>query len=172
MDERYPIGKFDFNGKLTPNVIRGWMMEIESLPYMLRRAVGDLTDEQLDTPYREGGWTVRQVVHHLADSHMNAYIRMKLALTEDQPVIKDYKEAEWAKLPNYRLPVEASLTLLETLHLHWIVVLKDLNHEELNKMFYHPESGLLTVGECIGTYAWHGRHHLAQITSLKGRMKW
>ncbi|MDQ0271360.1 YfiT family bacillithiol transferase [Cytobacillus purgationiresistens] len=172
IDVRYPIGKFDFEGKLTTGVIQDWIMEIANLPQMLRKAVEGLSNEQLDTPYREEGWTLRQVVHHIADSHMNAYIRCKLALTEDQPAIKGYEEGEWAKLPDYQLPVEVSLSLIETLHLRWIVVLKNLMTEELDKTFYHPDSGIISVGENIGRYAWHGCHHLAHITTLKGQKKW
>ena len=172
MDERYPIGTFEWDGELTNSLARNWIQEIEELPRLLRDAVQDLDDEQLDTPYRVGGWTVRQVVHHLADSHMNAYIRFRLALTEDQPVIKPYEEAKWAELPDYTLPMEISLSLLEALHQRWTTLLQSLNPSDMKKTFIHPDSGQVSVGENIGIYAWHGRHHLAHITSLANRKDW
>ncbi|MEH7110601.1 MULTISPECIES: YfiT family bacillithiol transferase [Bacillaceae] len=172
MDERYPIGKFQFDGEITGVITKDWISEIESLPALLREAVSSLDDNQLDTPYRNGGWTVRQVVHHVADSHMNAYVRFKLALTEENPVIKPYNEGKWAELPDYSLPIEISLTLLETLHKRWVKLLHSLNPEDMKKTFVHPESGEITVGKNIGIYAWHGRHHLAHITSLISRKGW
>ncbi|MGE7602573.1 YfiT family bacillithiol transferase [Peribacillus sp. NPDC097675] len=172
MDERYPIGYFELEGEMTPSLIESWIQEIEALPKSLREAVQDLDEEQLDTAYRVEGWTVRQVVHHLADSHMNAYIRFKLALTELQPVIKPYEEAKWAELSDYTLPIEISLSLLEALHQRWTTLLHNLSPSEMKKTFIHPDSGEVSVGENIGIYAWHGRHHLAHITSLSNCKNW
>ena len=172
MNERYPIGPFVRPEHLTEEVVNSWINEIKEWPARLRQAAGTLTDEQLDTPYREGGWTIRQVVHHTADSHMNAFIRFKLALTETAPVIKPYDEAAWANLPDSGLPVEESLVLLDALHKRWVVLLSNLSTADLEKTFIHPDSGIVTVGENIGMYAWHGRHHLAHITSLCERKGW
>ncbi|WP_379969724.1 YfiT family bacillithiol transferase [Ectobacillus sp. sgz5001026] len=172
LDRKYPIGTFQFEGELTPAVIKDWIHEIEQLPLQLRDVVSKLSEEQLDTPYRDGGWTVRQVVHHVADSHMNAYVRFKLALTENQPTIKPYEEARWAELPDSKLPVSISLMLLEALHIRWIILLRSLSPSDLEKTFLHPDSGIVSVGKNIGIYAWHGRHHLAHITSLCNRMEW
>ena len=169
MDLRYPIGRYQFDGEITSGVAEGWIKEIEALPGMLREAVGSMDDEQLDTAYRPGGWTVRQVVHHVADSHMNAYIRFKLALTENSPVIKPYEEGRWAELPDYDLPIDISLSLIEAVHTRLGKLLSRLHADDLNRAFIHPDSGEVTVGENIGIYAWHGRHHLAHITSLSKR---
>jgi DinB superfamily len=166
MDERYPIGKFKLDGEVTARLVEGWIKEIEDLPSLLRDVVKGLTDEQIDTPYRTGGWTVRQVVHHVADSHMNAYVRFKLALTEENPIIKPYEEARWAELQDSQLPVEVSLALIEALHTRWVKLLRSLSSEELKRTFIHPDSGIVAVGENIGIYAWHGKHHLAHIQSL------
>jgi uncharacterized damage-inducible protein DinB len=172
MDLKYPIGNFEFDGEITNSVIRDWIDEIENLPRMLRDAVKDLDDEQLDTSYRSGGWTVREVIHHLADSHMNAYVRFKLALTEKKPVIKPYDETKWAELSDYKLPIDISLSLLEALHKRWTDLLRSLSPADMEKTFIHPDSGEVTVGKNIGIYAWHGRHHLAHITSLCNRQGW
>lgn len=172
MDEKYPIGLFQFAGEMTSHEIQSWIKDIEDLPGLLRKAVIGLGEKQLDTPYRLEGWTVRQVAHHLVDSHMNAYIRFKLALTEETPVIKPYEEAKWAELPDYQLPVEVSLSLLEALHLRWGTLLKSLSPADWEKQFIHPESGEVSVGLNIGIYAWHGQHHLAHITSLCNRKGW
>ncbi|MFD0824539.1 YfiT family bacillithiol transferase [Neobacillus sp. M.A.Huq-85] len=172
MDMKYPIGKFQFNGEITNNITKDWINEIESLPRLLRDAVKDLDNEQLDTPYRSGGWTVRQVIHHLADSHMNAYCRFKLALTEEKPVIRPYDETKWAELSDYKLPIDISLSLLEALHHRWKNLLRSLSPADMEKTFIHPESGEVSVGKNIGIYAWHGRHHLAHITSLCNRKGW
>ncbi|KUP24228.1 YfiT family bacillithiol transferase [Paenibacillus sp. DMB5] len=171
-DLRYPIGPFEYEGEITVSVTTAWIKEIEKLPGLLREAVKELNNEQLDTPYRPGGWSLRQVIHHVADSHMNAYVRFKLALTEDKPVIKPYEEAKWAELPDYALPVEPSLLLIETLHQRWVTVLRELTPADLEKTFIHPESGVVSLGRNIGIYAWHGKHHLAHITSLCSRMGW
>jgi uncharacterized damage-inducible protein DinB len=172
MEERYPIGKFQFDGEITNNVTKSWIDEIEDLPELLRNAVRELDNEQLNTPYRSGGWTVRQVVHHIADSHINAYVRFKLALTEENPVIKPYDEGKWAELPDYKLPIDISLSLLESLHKRWVKLLHSLSPSDMEKTFMHPESGEVSVGMNIGIYAWHGRHHLAHITFLCSRKGW
>jgi uncharacterized damage-inducible protein DinB len=172
MDMKYPIGTFQFDDEITSRVTSVWINEIEDLPRLLRDAVKDLDNEQLDTAYRSGGWTVRQVIHHLADSHMNAYVRFKLALTEENPVIKPYDETKWAELSDYKLPIDTSLLLLETLHKRWTNLLSSLTPADMEKTFIHPDSGEVSVGKNIGIYAWHGRHHLAQITSLCNRKGW
>ncbi|UTR13127.1 bacillithiol transferase BstA [Salipaludibacillus sp. LMS25] len=170
-DLRYPIGQFEENSYTLEQVNR-WIEEIAHLPEQLKTAVRGLNDHQLDTPYRHGGWTVRQVVHHLPDSHMNAYIRFKWALTEDQPTIKPYMEAKWAELPDASMPIDVSLALLDALHNRWATFLTSLEPTDLEKTFSHPEAGTVKLGVNIGIYAWHGRHHLAHITSLRERMGW
>lgn len=172
MDARYPIGQFQFDGEIIQSVCNDWIHEIAILPESLKNAVKDLTDEQLDTPYRKEGWTVRQVVHHLADSHMNAYIRLKLALTEEKPLVKTYDETKWAELSDYQLPIEFSMSLLEGLHHRWVDLLRTLSPTDLEKTFVHPDLGEVSIGKNIGLYAWHGRHHLAHITTLRERMGW
>lgn len=170
MDLRYPIGPFTYEeGR---DCIEKWIKEIEELPTLLRAASGDLNDAQLDTPYRPGGWTVRQVVHHVADSHMNSYIRFKLALTEENPTIKPYMEEKWVELPDSRLPVEISLTLLESLHTRWVHLLRSLHATDLEKSFYHPDTGATKLKVAISLYAWHGKHHTAHITALSNRLGW
>ncbi|MDX8364684.1 YfiT family bacillithiol transferase [Cytobacillus sp. IB215665] len=169
VDKRYPIGHFEYNGEITADVTNDWINDIEKLPQLLRDSVSGLDNHQLDTPYRTGGWTVRQVVHHLADSHMNAYIRFKLALTEDTPEIRPYEEGKWAELPDSKLPIDMSLSLLEALHIRWTKLLRSLQAADMEKTFIHPDSGKVTVGKNIGIYAWHGRHHLAHITSISSR---
>jgi hypothetical protein len=172
MDQKYPIGTFQFDDEITNKVTSAWINEIEDLPGLLWEAVKDLDNEQLDTAYRSGGWTVRQVIHHLADSHMNAYIRFKLALTEESPTIKPYDEKKWAELSDSKLPVDTSLLLLESLHKRWTNVLRGLTPADMEKTFIHPESGEVSIGRNIGIYAWHGKHHLAHITSLRNRKGW
>ena len=150
-----------------------WIQEIELLPQKLSDAVKGLSADQLQTPYRPDGWTVQQVIHHIADSHMNAYIRFKLALTEDKPMIKPYEEKLWAELPDSKLvDINVSLDLIKSLHKRWTTLLRHLSEEELNKEFLHPNSGMKNLKETICHYAWHGNHHLAHITSLKQRMNW
>ncbi|KMY49832.1 YfiT family bacillithiol transferase [Peribacillus loiseleuriae] len=172
MEMKYPIGTFQFDDEITSSVISVWIDEIEDLPRLLRDAVKNLDNEQLNTAYRSGGWTVRQVIHHLADSHMNAYVRFKLALTEENPVIKPYDETKWAELFDYKLPIDTSLLLLETLHKRWTYLLRSLTPTDMEKIFIHPDSGEVSVGKNIGIYAWHGKHHLAHITSLCNRQGW
>ena len=172
-DPRYPIGKFSFDGNLTEEQKSNHLEDIELTPARLRGAVRGLSDLQLDTPYREGGWTVRQVVHHLPESHMNSYIRFKLALTEEAPTIRPYLEDRWAKLPDATTaPVELSLVLLESLHKRWMLVLRAMQAEEWKRTFRHPEIGLLTLEKALALYSWHGRHHVAHVTSLRERMGW
>ena len=173
-DPRYPIGPFRFNGSTDPQEREQWIAEIASTPGYLRAAVAGLSPVQLDTPYRDKGWTVRQVVHHLPDSHINAYTRMKLALTEDEPTIKPYEEARWAELPDGRTgPIEVSLTLLECLHRRWVLLLRALRPDDFGRGFRHPEHGrTMSLNESVAMYAWHGRHHVAHITSLRSRMGW
>ncbi|MFB9325703.1 YfiT family bacillithiol transferase [Paenibacillus aurantiacus] len=174
MDYRYPIGPFAHEGAVTPEQRETWIREIEKLPAKLRLAVEGLSEEQLDTPYREGGWTVRQVVHHVADSHMNSLTRFKLALTEDQPTIKPYAEERWAELADTRTaPVELSLHLIEALHERWVLLLESLTEAEFERAFYHPESGeTVPLDRSLGIYAWHGNHHAAHITALRARKGW
>jgi hypothetical protein len=173
-DPRYPIGPFRYPGNADQRQREQWIGEIASTPGYLRAAVAGLSPAQLDTPYRQKGWTVRQVVHHLPDSHVNAYIRIKLALTEDEPTIKPYEEARWAELPDARSgPVELSLTLLECLHLRWVLLLRELGPDDFHRRFRHPEHDrTMDLNEVLAMYAWHGQHHVAQITSLRSRMGW
>jgi hypothetical protein len=170
-DLRYPIGKFNFTGNLsTPDRAR-LIDQIAETPTKLRAAVAGLSAAQLDTPYRPGGWTVRQLVHHVPESHMNAYIRFKLALTEAEPLIKPYREDLWAELPDVRsTPIELSLSLLESLHHRWVIVLAGIESAAWARAFRHPELGVITLDRNLALYAWHGRHHVAHITSLRQRM--
>jgi hypothetical protein len=173
MDLQYPIGKFTWNrageGLVASEAERQqWLSEIEAAPAKLRAAVAGMTEAQLDTPYRPEGWTVRQVVHHLADSHLNSYVRFRLALTEDEPPIKAYKQADWAELSDARsAPVEISLTLFEALHKRWILLLRSIPPEGYARALWHPEQGRITLEKCLAIYAWHGRHHVAHINSLR-----
>lgn len=162
---RFPIGKFQAPASYTQADLRGWIEQIKTLPGRLRQSVIGLTDEQLNTPYRPDGWTLKQVVHHIADSHMNSLMRFKLALTEENPTIKPYQEAEWALLPDYRLPVESSLKMLEGIHQHMVALFETFTEKELNQTFHHPATNAnVTLKNAIAIYAWHGDHHLAHIT--------
>ncbi|WNR44951.1 YfiT family bacillithiol transferase [Paenibacillus roseipurpureus] len=175
MDQlRFPIGLFEHEGEVSASQLGQWMGDIASTPSRLRAAVAGLTDEQLDTPYRPGGWTVRQVVHHVADSHINSYTRFKLALTEEGPTIRPYYEDRWAELSDGKsAPVELSLTLLDALHSRWMILLNEMQPEQFARAFVHPESGnTIRLDWNVGNYAWHGSHHIAHITSLKERMGW
>ena len=170
---RFPIGLFEATEEVTAERVVGWIDDIERLPEDLRQVVAGLSETQLDTPYRPEGWTVRQVVHHLGDSHMNSLIRFKWALTEDRPRIKAYFEDRWARLADYEsTPLETSLALLEHLHARWVVLLRSLGPTDLERRFLHPEMGEVVLGWNIGLYAWHGKHHLAHITSLIEREGW
>ena len=170
---KYPIGKFNAPEEYNDELRESFINEIEETPFYLRRAVENLNEDQLNTPYREGGWTIEQVVHHLPDSHMNAYIRTKLALTEKEPVIKTYKEDVWAGLEDYiTTPVETSLVLLESIHTRWAIVLKSLGRQQFDRKLNHPDAGLVNINWLLAQYAWHGKHHIAHITNLKQRMGW
>ena len=169
-DLRYPVGQFVEDAGASR---QGLIDEIAAAPRRLREAVAGLTPEQLDTPYRPGGWTVRQVVHHVPDSHLNSYVRFKLALTEDEPAIRTYHEELWAELPDSRAtPIEVSLALLDSLHERWVILLRSLEEAGFKRTFSHPEWGVVTLDKAIGLYAWHGRHHVAHVTSLRERMGW
>ena len=170
MDRRYPIGRVQMEERLTPERREQLIRQIEEAPRNLWEAVAGLNEAQLDTPYREGGWTVRQVVHHVPDSHMNAYIRFRLALTEEEPTIKPYSEPDWANLPDARaLPPEVSLRLLEALHERWVALLRAMKPEDFARGFIHPEHGRrLTLDQTLQIYAWHGRHHVAHVGLVKG----
>jgi uncharacterized damage-inducible protein DinB len=172
-DPRYPIGKFQVPPAYDPVVRAVFIQQIEEAPVRLRAAVSGLSEAQLDHPYREGGWTVRQVVHHLPDSHMNSYIRCKLAITEDEPTIKPYDEAQWATLHDAATAAaEVSLALLEALHRRWVVFLRSLSEAQLSRTFRHPELGIISVDQNLALYAWHGRHHVAHITALRDHKGW
>jgi len=172
-DLRYPISKFHFDGPLTEEQKQKSLDDIASAPANLRKAVKGLSEAQLDTPYRPDGWPVRQVVHHVPDSHMNAYIRFKLALTEDEPTIKPYAEDRWAKLADTKAtPIEVSLTMLESLHDRWVRLLRSLGPEDWKRTFRHPEMGAMTLEKTLALYAWHGRHHVAHVTGLRERSGW
>lgn len=172
-DLRYPIGTFKYERPLTAGERKRAIAAIEQTPAKLRAAVKGLTARQLDTPYREGGWTVRQVAHHVADSHLNAYTRLKLALTETEPTIKPYDEKAWAELADTRAtPVETSLALLENLHERWVGLWKTLKPADFERTLRHPEAGVRTVDWLLALYAWHGRHHTAHVSGLRERMGW
>lgn len=173
-DLRYPIGQFQGDYNKSVEQREEWIRQIAATPTNLRAAIQGLSAEQLDTPYRPGGWTIRQVVHHLPDSHMNSYLRFKLALTEESPTIKPYQEARFAELDDYRhTPIEVSLSLLEALHQRWVVLLSNMRDSQYLLTFTNPESDeTLVLGTALGLYAWHGRHHVAQITSLRQRKSW
>ena len=168
----YPIGKHTLAAPFSVADRRAAVADMTTLPARLRAAVQDLSDQQLDTPYRPEGWTVRQVAHHLPDSHLNAYTRFKLALTENEPLIKTYQEHLWAELPDSRLPVEPSLRLLDSLHVRWTALLRDLTEDQWQRRLRHPELGDITLHAYAGLYAWHGRHHLAHIKRLRERERW
>lgn len=173
MDLRYPIGEFKFETPLTDVQRVACLDRIEETPARMRAAVAGLNEQQLDTPYRPEGWTVRQVVHHVPESHLHSYIRFKLAITENEPTIKPYDEASWAKLDDAKqAPIELSLDLLEALHKRWVWFLRTLKPDDYQRTFRHPEIGIVTVDKNIALYAWHGQHHIAQITSLRERMGW
>jgi len=173
-DLRYPVGEWQMPAEeLTPDQRSELIAQIAEAPARLRQALQGLTDEQLETPYRPGGWTVRQVVHHVPDSHLNGYGRFKLALTEDEPMIKTYRENLWAELDDTRdTPVEVSLTLLESLHHRWVVLLRSIPPSDWSRKLKHPEIGTITLDQLLSLEGWHGRHHVAHITSLRQRQGW
>lgn len=170
---QYPVGRFTEPDDVTATMLDVATAEIAALPVAMRAAVAGLTPAQLETPYRDGGWTVRQVVHHVADSHMHAYIRVKFALTEESPTIRPYDEAAWAMLPDVAaLPIDVSLSLLDALHARWVACLRGLTAEQCARPFVHPELGPQRIDLSLLRYAWHGRHHVAHITALRQRMGW
>lgn len=172
-DLRYPIGTFAPLDHLSEEERAAAIAEIAVFPAELARTVAGLSDEQLDTPYRPGGWTVRQVVHHLPDSHLNAYVRFRLALTEDEPTIKPYAEERWAELPDAKsAPVDLSLALLAALHGRWARLLEAMPAGDFARIYLHPDDGRRTLDRTLALYVWHGRHHLAHITRLEERMEW
>ena len=172
VDLRYPIGRFSARSEVAPEERAAFIGQIAAAPAALRAAVTGLSDAQLDTPYRPGGWTVRQVVHHVPDSHLNAYTRFRLALTENDPLIRTYEQGAWAELPDSRLPIDVSLRLLDALHGRWVVLLRSMSDTDFERPLRHPESGPMTLDMLLQLYAWHGRHHAAHITSLRARRGW
>jgi hypothetical protein len=171
-DLAYPIGKFQRPTVLTADDRTAAIAHFAALPGEIRGAVQGLSEAQLDTPYRPGGWTVRQLVHHVADSHMNGFIRAKLALTETNPTIKPYDQDEWAKLPDMSLPIDVSLNLLDGIHERWTAVWRGVTPGQLTRTFQHPEIGALTLDQHLQLYSWHSRHHVAHITALRKREGW
>ena len=169
---RYPVGEFVMPSSVTPAMRVEAIRNIVELPARMRDAVRGLSDAQLDTPYRPGGWTMRQVVHHVPDSHMNAFTRLKLALTEDNPTIKPYDEKLFAQLPDARMPIEPSLSLVDGLHARWAALFETLTPQQFARPWFHPEIGAITVDYLLQTYSWHSRHHVAHITSLRKREGW
>ncbi|KGR75623.1 YfiT family bacillithiol transferase [Ureibacillus sinduriensis] len=163
MDERYPIGQFTCGETISLEDIQRWIEEIKTFPKELREVVEGLGEEMLENTYREGGWTIRQLVHHIADSHLNSYIRFKLALTETNPTIKPYAEDKWAELPDSSLPIEISLNIIQSLHERWAFLLANLTVAQHKRNFIHPDSGDIPLEMNVGLYAWHGNHHLAHI---------
>ena len=170
----YPIGKCKLEANYTPKLVSKWIGAIASVTLLLDHCIENLDETQLNTPYRDGGWTVNQVIHHIADSHMNAYIRTKLALTEDRPAIKPYEEKLWAELPDVTdVPVNVSVTLIHALHRRWVSLLSQLTEEDWKKEYYHPaDQNYVPLWQMANIYSWHGRHHVEQIMSLRKRMNW
>jgi uncharacterized damage-inducible protein DinB len=171
-DLRFPVGKFQRPAELDPAARAKAIEIVAAAPARLRDAVRGLTPEQIDTPYRPEGWTVRQVVHHVPDSHLNAYVRFKLALTEDVPTIKPYDEARWAELPDTALPIETSLTLLDAVHERWLAILRSMQPSDFARELVHPESGRQRLDQMLALYSWHSLHHVGHITSLRQRKGW
>ena len=172
-DLRYPIGRFVRQTAFDDTWRNGAIATISATPAKLRAAVAGLTDAQLDTPYRPGGWTVRQLVHHVADSHMNAYVRTRLALTEDNPPIKPYDEAKWAELADAKsMPIDGSLAIIGALHARWVHLLRSLKAAEFSRTMFHPEHGELRIDGLLNIYEWHGPHHTAHVTELRRRSGW
>ena len=170
---KYPLGKFEKPDLITPDLLSEWITTIAAFPEDLANEVGNLSDQELNTSYRDEGWTIRQVVHHCADSHINAYCRFKLAITEDNPVIKPYYEDRWAELPDSKdFPIHASLSILHGLHARWSALIESLDEKALARTFIHPQHGqTFTLAEVVGMYAWHCRHHLAHVTQAKKKIQ-
>ncbi len=171
-DLSFPIGKYDKDLQITPEQRKQFIREIAELPEDLRKAVKNLTDEQLDSPYRPAGWTARQVVHHVGDSHMNSLIRFKLALSEDNPTIRPYAEDLWAETAEYKMPVDVSLNLIDSIHRRWAALLESMSDADFTRTLNHAETGLWTLEDLLGMYVWHGKHHTAHINNLKKRNGW
>lgn len=171
-DLRYPIGKFDSDFEVSDELRQQFIQTISGLPDELYETVKNLWDEQLDTPYRSGGWTVRQVVHHIADSHLNSYCRFKLALTEDAPTIRPYYEDRWAELSDSKMPIGVSIKIIEGIHSRWTELLNQMSEKDFKRKLKHPESGEWTLEKMLGLYDWHSRHHLAHITNLMEKENW
>lgn len=171
-DLRYPIGRFTPPTSFDPAVRVDHITALRLLPGSLQAAVSGLNHSQLDTPYRDGGWTVRQLVHHIADSHANAYIRTKLALTEDWPIIKPYDQDAWARLEDSNLPVDGSLAMVSAIHERWVALLESLADADFQRGYNHPENGRQNLATVLAIYAWHSRHHTAHITGLRSRQNW
>lgn len=169
---KFPVGGHQRPQEVSAGQIQETIAAIAALPANLRTAVAGLDDWQLDTPYREGGWTVRQLVHHVADSHVNLFVRFKLAMTENWPTIRPYDQDSWVALADSKLPVEVSLTLLESLHQRWVAVMESMSDADWQRSFLHPETGNHTLAQAASLYAWHGRHHTAHVTELRKRMGW
>jgi hypothetical protein len=170
---RYPVGRFSRPGAMTGDQRRAAIDSIAKMPATFRQSIRGLDAQRLDTPYRPDGWTVRQVVHHVPDSHMNAFIRFKLALTEDTPTIKPYNEAEWARLEDARsTPIETSLGLLDALHDRWVRILNAMSPSDFHRRLNHPENGVMTLDDMLAMYEWHGRHHTAHVSNLRQRNGW
>ncbi|CAN5757447.1 bacillithiol transferase BstA [soil metagenome] len=171
-DLKYPVGKFDSDFEVTNDLRQKFIQTISGLPEKLNEAVKNLSDKQLDTPYRPEGWTVRQVVHHIADSHLNSYCRFKLALTEDAPTIRPYYEDRWAELADSKMPIDVSMKIIEGVHSRWTTLLNSMSDEDFKRKLNHPESGEWSLEKMLGLYEWHSRHHLAHITTLAERENW
>jgi uncharacterized damage-inducible protein DinB len=171
-DLRYPVGERPQQISYSSQEREVLIQTIQDAPENLARAVTGLTISQLDTPYREGGWTVREVVHHMADSHINGFVRMKLALTEDTPTVSTYERNEWPKLADSRMPIDASVMLLTALHARWIVLLRSVPDQDWTRAFRNPQTGLITLEQALAIYDWHSRHHVAHITGLRERLGW
>ena len=172
-DLRFPIGKFTREDNVTPEMLRSFTDDIATAPAKLRESVQGLSEEQLDTPYRADGWTLRQVVHHMPDSHLNSYTRFRLALTEDEPMIRTYHEDKWAELADAKTaPVDLSLTMFDSLHSRWVILINALGPSDFERKLKHPALGLIRLDTMLGIYAWHARHHTAHITGLRDRMGW
>lgn len=168
-DPRYPVGKPTFDQDVTPGKRTAWIRQIAELPGALAAAADGMSDAQIGTPYRPGGWTVREVIHHVADSHLNAYTRFKLALTEDNPTIKPYDEGAWARLADTgQTSIAVSLRLLDALHTRWVAVLEAMKAEDFSRPLVHPVNGPMTLDRLLQLYAWHGRHHTAHVMLVKG----
>lgn len=171
-DLRFPIGKYEKGKPISSEQRKQLISEVAELPKKLREAVENLTDEQLDTAYRPDGWTIRQVVHHVGDSHMNSFIRFKLALSEENPTIRPYEEDLWAQTAEYKLPVEVSLKLIDSVHERWTTLLESMSDEDFARTLNHPATGAWTLEDSLGLYSWHGKHHTAHVNNLKQRNGW